>query len=320
MKQLLILILLLMSPLTYAGQMEIVITILQADSVVADPTLDSTAILHFNFPNANDLSSVSIHYSLDGVAGEYSLVTNQKDLTLETTEGYHDLQFFYSSQYNEEYTSAVVEAGNHYYYTVQFTPAETIILTEKPVIYLYPQKEQNVHVEVDPAGEFTFTYPKYDNGWEVLASPNGKLTVNDETYNYLFWEATKQLTLEDINFNVGFTVPGSDITSFLEEKLRDAGLNGKESADFITFWGPRMAAHDDVFLQFHFNEECNQFGALNITPNPDNIYRIYMVWQPVDQLRIAPKEQHIPKMNRNGFTVLEWGGQELPSSTMVRTL
>lgn len=320
MKHLILFIALIATSFSYAGQKELEIPILTPDSMLVDSSLGNKTMVYFKFPNANDLTGTSIQYSLDGVEGEHSLITNQGDLTLETTGGWHDLQFYYSSEYYEEYTGINVQPGHHYYFSVYFTPSDVMILTEKPVIYLYPEEKQNVSVKVEPAGEFTFTYPSYENGWEVLASPDGKLTVDDQSYNYLFWEASEKLDLEDIDFNVGFTVPGCDVTGFLEEKLMDAGLNGKERADFITFWAPRMASHDDVFLQFHFNEECDRFGELEITPKPDNVYRIYVIWQPVDQLRVAPSPQEIPAMNREGFTVLEWGGQELPSSKMVRTL
>lgn len=320
MKYLILLSLSFTAFFSFAEHEEFEIAILSPDSVLADSNLGDRVIMHFVFPNANDLSSVTIQFAIDGTGGTHSLVTNQKELKLETTEGYHNLQFYYSPGFYEEYTSASVEAGNHYYYSVYFRSSEIMIMTEKPVIYLYPREEQNVQVKVDPAGEFTFTYPKYENGWNVVASPEGTLTVDGDTYNYLFWEASDRLALEEIDFNVGFTVPGTDITSFLEEKLSDVGLNGKERADFITFWGPRMAGHDDVFLQFQFNEECDRFGTLEIAPKPDNIYRIYVIWQPVEQLRIAPQPQEIPAMNREGFTVLEWGGQELPSSNIVRTL
>lgn len=320
MKQLFFIASLFVSSLSLAGQSEVEIPYLIPDSIIIDSSLDSTSLLYFNFPNATDLSSLSISYSLDGVQGEHSLVTNQGDLQLEATAGHHELQFFYSSEYYEEYTTINIEAGRRYYYSVYFTSSEMIILTEKPVIYLYPEKEQEVQVNVDPAGEFTFTYPKYNDGWKVLAAPNGKLTIDENTYNYLFWEASDRLTLDEVDLNVGFTVAGSDITRFLEEKLTQSGLNSKERADFITFWGPRMASHDDVFLQFQFNKECDRYAELEIDPKPDNVYRIYMIWQPVDQLRIAPEAQEIPVMNRDGFTVLEWGGQELPSTKLVRTL
>ncbi len=320
MKQLILFTALLISSISFAEVAELEFPILAPDSVVEDPSLDSTCIAYFKFPNANDLSSLSIAYSIDGEAGEFPLVTGLESLAIETTPGWHELQFYFSSEYYEEYTNINVEAGKQYYFSVYFTPAEVMIMTEKPVIYLYPEEEQNVQVNVEPAGEFTFTYPEYNDGWDVLASPNGKLMVDGESYNYLFWEASDRLSIEENDLNVGFTVSGSNVTEFLEEKLTEAGLNGTERADFITFWAPRMTSHDDVFLQFQFNEECDQFGELEITPTPDNIYRIYIIWQPVDQLRIAPTPQEIPIMNRNGFTVLEWGGQELPSTKMIRTL
>ena len=42
----------------------------------------------------------------------------------------------------------------------------------KPVIYLYPEQEQIVRVQLDFAGRLVTTYPKYDEsigGWEVMA-------------------------------------------------------------------------------------------------------------------------------------------------------
>lgn len=305
---------------SYSFALEVMVPILTPDSVIVNPNLDSTSIVHFNFPNGTDMSSAVITYSVDGEQGTFSLITDQKELILETTEGWHDLQFYYSTEYYEKYTIMNIEAGNNYYYTVFFQPSEVMIMTEKPVIYIYPEEEKEVHVEVNPAGEFTFTYPAYDNGWDVTATPEGKLKVDNEVFNYLFWEASEQISPNDINTNQGFIVPGENITAFLEEKLTLAGLNGNERADFITFWAPRMTTHSDVFLQFQFNKQCDRFGTLDITPKPDNIYRIYVVWQPVDKLMIAPSPQEIPEMDRSGFTVLEWGGQELPSTNTMSTL
>ena len=60
----------------------------------------------------------------------------------------------------------------------------------KPVIYLYPEEETQVTVQLDYAGELTCTYPAYQDGWTVTASPDGTLTDNQgQTYNYLYWRA-----------------------------------------------------------------------------------------------------------------------------------
>ena len=49
----------------------------------------------------------------------------------------------------------------------------------KPVIYLYPEKETEVTVKLNYAGELTCTYPAYNDGWKVSASPDGTLTDAD---------------------------------------------------------------------------------------------------------------------------------------------
>ena len=41
--------------------------------------------------------------------------------------------------------------------------------SEKPVIYLYPEQEQEVSVRLDYDGELTCTYPEYKDGWTVTA-------------------------------------------------------------------------------------------------------------------------------------------------------
>lgn len=66
------------------------------------------------------------------------------------------------------------------------------IVAEKPVIYLYPEEETEVRVELElSGGELTCTYPEYSNGWEVTARPDGTLTdAEGREYNYLYWEAT----------------------------------------------------------------------------------------------------------------------------------
>ena len=56
---------------------------------------------------------------------------------------------------------------------------------EKPVIYLYPEQAQEVYVQLELDGEFTCTYPEYDNGWKVKAYPDGTLRdqVTGKEYN-----------------------------------------------------------------------------------------------------------------------------------------
>ena len=184
-----------------------------------------------------------------------------------------------------------------------------IEVTEKPVIYLYPEKPTDVHIEMDIHGEDAFYYPAYTDSWNLTAAPNGDLTFGDDVYNYLFWEATNRTILSPKQTASGFFIDGENVVSFLEEKLTLAGLNSKEQADFITYWGPRLAQNQLNFIHFEFNESCNEYADINITPKPDNIYRIYMIWGAVtEEFRV--NEQEIEQFDRDGFSVLEWGGKE----------
>ena len=61
-------------------------------------------------------------------------------------------------------------------------------VSAKPVIYLYPEEETRVTVKLDYNGQLTCTYPAYEKGWTVTASPDGTLTDEaGKQYNYLYW-------------------------------------------------------------------------------------------------------------------------------------
>src|SRR3989338_2791402 len=68
---------------------------------------------------------------------------------------------------------------------------QSLLECGKPVIYLYPETEQDIHVEVKPNGGFTKTEPLYGtDGWYVRATPESKIYnyTDKQTYPYLFWE------------------------------------------------------------------------------------------------------------------------------------
>ena len=108
----------------------------------------------------------------------------------------------------------------------------------KPVIYLYPEKETEVSVKLETNGKLTCTYPRYNNGWEITASPDGTLTDrNGKAYNYLYWEGE---TFTEYDMSEGFCVKGNDTAEFLEYALGKLGLNRREANEFIVFWLPMM--------------------------------------------------------------------------------
>jgi len=181
----------------------------------------------------------------------------------------------------------------------------------KPVIYLYPTKEEMVNVKVEPQGGFTKTDPSYGsaggNGWTVDARPDGTLTnvADGKVYPYLFWEGGKDgITPTPAQ---GFVVAKADVASTLDEKLALFGLNEPERKDFIAFWAPRLSQAPYYFITFDPRSDIDRTAPLTVTPTPDTIIRVLMDYKPLTApISVTPLQ--ITSTPRIGFTVVEWGG------------
>ena len=176
----------------------------------------------------------------------------------------------------------------------------------KPIIYLYPEQDTEVEVKLDNSNYLTSTYPKYNNGWNVLAKPNGDLydlTTNRYFYG-LYWEGNNHKT--EIK-EEGFIVEGKDALEFLEEKLSILGLTEREADEFIIYWLPKLEENKYNYVRFETLEEINSYMPLEVSTKPDTIIRVLMDYKALDK-PIKVKEQKLTTPERNGFTVVEWGG------------
>ena len=185
---------------------------------------------------------------------------------------------------------------------------EDEVLSAKPVIYLYPEAEAAVTVQLDYDGQLTCTYPAYNNGWHVTAYPDGTLFNHNDKKEYttLFWEGVHRT---DYDLSEGFVIAGKDTADFLDEKLAYLGLNVKERNEFIMYWLPRMQDNPYNLITFQ-GDAYTDSAHLEISPQPDAILRVFMAFQRLDT-KINVKEQTLTPTSRNGFTVVEWGGCEI---------
>jgi hypothetical protein len=187
--------------------------------------------------------------------------------------------------------------------------------TYKPVIYLYPEKTQEVNVQFNYNGKVDFTYPQYSTvGWSVVANADGTLEQNGKYYNYLFWDGKMNASLLNANTIEGSLVNSGELVSFLEKSLTEMGMNTKEVQDFITFWVPKMQENTWNYIHFLVNADYDRVSTLTVNPKPDNVLRVYMVWSPYADVRSEmphPLPQEFKPVKRNGFTVVEWGGSEV---------
>lgn len=177
----------------------------------------------------------------------------------------------------------------------------------KPVIYLYPEKKMDVSVNLTLDGRLTCTYPAYNNGWTVTASPDGTLTdAKGQTYNYLYWEGE---TYAQYDLSNGFCVKGEDTAAFLEDALAKLGLTRREANEFIVYWLPLMEQNPYNIISFQ-TDIYTDAAQLEVNPAPDTLIRVFMAWQKANSYVELPG-QELTAPERNGFTVVEWGGTEM---------
>ncbi len=225
---------------------------------------------------------------------EYDTIS-QKELS--TRMIHHELAYLVDAYYLGEYSPKT------YSYYFEFLGGFA-----KPVIYLYPEKETEVSVSLELGGALTCTYPAYKNGWEVIAEPDGTLINKDDgrEYSYLYWEGIGESSW---NMSKGFVVNGTDTIQFLQEKLEYLGLTPKELNEFIVYWLPHMQNNKYNLITFQTDIYENS-AKLNVSPKPDSILRIFMVYKALDEFAEV-QEPVLDTFERNGFAVIEWGGAEL---------
>ena len=181
------------------------------------------------------------------------------------------------------------------------------IVAYKPVIYLYPTEEKNILVKLFLDGEITCTYPKLNDCWDVTAAPDGTLTdKKGKHYNYLFWEG---IMYRPMDFSTGFCVAGKDVEEFLQDKLSYMGMNEKEINDFMVYWLPQMQDNSYNIISFQKNNYV-ETAVLDVTPAPDTTIRVFMAWKKSTN-KVDIKPQQLDKIERKGFTLVEWGGGEV---------
>lgn len=180
-------------------------------------------------------------------------------------------------------------------------------IAAKPIIYIYPKEKLQVEVNYPKHNKFDVSYPEYNSKWNVTAYPDGTLEDEDgKQYYALYWEDAANT---NVNIDKGFVVKGSDTASFLEEKLAILGLNEKEANEFIIYWLPQMQTNNYNLISFKNGALYNEY-EIDVNPSPDTLIRVYMVYKPLDTY-IEVEPEVLTTVQRNGYTVVEWGGMEI---------
>lgn len=177
----------------------------------------------------------------------------------------------------------------------------------KPVIYLYPEAPTDLTVSLAPQGGFSYTEPVYQNGWRITAYPDGHLVNKDDgqTYPYLFWEGRGGRYQSP---TTSWVMEQSQVESFLRETLAAMNLNTQETNDFVEFWLPRMQDAPYYRIGFHGTSVMDQLAPLSLSVKADHTFRFLMDYEPLQENAPSNPPLRLPRANRDGFEVIEWGG------------
>ncbi|MCR5513912.1 MAG: hypothetical protein K6F36_00555 [Bacilli bacterium] len=199
----------------------------------------------------------------------------------------------------EEYFSSIIaeiESGSHE------------MMEKKPIIYFYPEEEMDLTVTFVNEEMLTTTYPKYDGGWNIHLKEDGTFTVpgSDREYYGLYYEANSDY---ECTFDEGFYVTSENAASFLEEKMDYMGFTNRETDEFIMYWLPILERNEQSLVYFEETLERNEESPLIFSTAPDTLIRTCIHIKKVDApIEMVPQE--LTHVERNGFTVTEWGGLE----------
>lgn len=184
-------------------------------------------------------------------------------------------------------------------------------LVDKPILYLYPQTETDVTVCLGNPQNLTCSYPLYQSsGWMVRANADGEL-VDLQTGRSLYALYYESTAVTDFAIEPeGFVVKGINTVAFLEQALAALGLTEREAEEFILYWLPALQKNEYNYIRFTSADEINENMPLSITPTPDTVIRVWMTYKGLHE-PITVTAQELTAPERDGFTVVEWGGTEI---------
>lgn len=195
---------------------------------------------------------------------------------------------------------------------IEFTNKRFIIAAEKckPAIYLYPEENTILNVQVTPNIKFTKTIPEYPvGGWNVKAFPNGNILdlKTGLNFDYLYWSG---LVIDyPVEKDLGWVVEKNNIEEFLDDKLSVLGLNEKEISDFKEYWMEKLSEKPYYQISFVSRYDIDRLSPLKISPiQPNNVIRVLMTAKGLDEFKLLKEQILPPTPIRNGFVVAEWGG------------
>lgn len=176
-------------------------------------------------------------------------------------------------------------------------------VVRKPNIYIYPEEKSLIAIKLEfpMGGSVIESIPKYSGEWIVEVEPTGR--INNQ-YDYLFYECQ---TPDAYQYDFGWSVSRDSLELFFKNNLSSSGFKGREIDDFIDYWIPRLREYPNYIIYPQFINVIDKIVKLKINKTPDSLLRLFYVIKGSENKNTLLQKPVIPKFERNGFAVVEWG-------------
>lgn len=139
-----------------------------------------------------------------------------------------------------------------------------------------------------------------------------------KSFSYIFWEADI-VSLEATSYfdkmlmkNEYFCFNKEEILDKLDTILTKMGMTINERNDMITYWIQKLTLKNYTLLYFMDTDAYNKIAKLEITPEPKQLVRIFMLFKPIEYSVPSKAEiSDLKQINRESNIVLEWGAMHI---------
>ncbi|TCD66900.1 hypothetical protein EIP91_000739 [Steccherinum ochraceum] len=229
--------------------------------------------------------------------------------------------------------------------TVYIAPKQKLGQTlDKPMIYIWTAKSQRVTVNLTlpPEWEFASLFPiapvttsdsRQTTAWRMFTRGGGKL-LDEETgleLMSLSCEMRSKVSTSACGFRLGdedsVLLRVTESVGYLNSSLKALGLHVEARASFLRYFLPSFIGNEYIAIRFLSETLYSQVMNLDITPVPDVLVRIFMIFKGIssDEIGAWPRAQArvrdpairwrrvvgLPELDqlqdRNSFRILEWG-------------
>lgn len=174
-------------------------------------------------------------------------------------------------------------------------------------LYLYTAEPTQVSIKVNNARVVSSSVPYEQEGFTVVAHPNGQLIRRDG-------QQVSRIDYDYVTANVspptrGYVVSDNDLSSMLWWYATNLGLNNRETEDFVAFWLEKLPKSQYYFMGHYNQAAVKQQLDLTISPTPDTLLQVIMYFKPLSNPILVEAPSFAPIMPRIGFVAVDFSGR-----------